>query len=615
MASREALIARRLFRNMSDEQWQGIRLVGSYFRQKPIAVSAMLFLGLGAAIFEAGTLALLAAAVGALTEVSNATFNQIIGFANKIGMSWVESLSPSGLFLFLIGIACGAQVLKSTLGYLSEVFQLRLSFGALFYAQSIVIKDVLTRSYSQISEYSSGQLAGIVEQATSTSDLVGIFGKLVRAVFMLLIYVFAMMYLSWMMTVIALSIFIMMWISISSFVTKIRRYADTAATEEVRIWRNIVEFLNVPKLLRILDNEKSAEHSLAVPRDAWRKAQLKASTLMAAIIPTFESVTVIGAGLFLVFTFLLAGESAVEAVPKTFVFVIIFFRLKPQAQAVNNCRLQFFKLLPRIENVGRFFDPKKSQYARTGGLKTGRLKKSVSFEDLSFYYPGTSIPALSRVSFEVRRGEMVALIGSSGSGKSTIVNLLLGLYQPTDGLIRVDEENLEDLDLSSWRSQLGVVDQEVALLNLTIAENIAFGRPSLSESDIHDAARKSLAHEFISALPNGYDTVVGDRGYRLSGGQRQRLGLARAIATHPDILIFDEATSALDSISEKMVQEAIEKMSESQTILVVAHRLSTIEKADRIVVLERGQVVEIGTREQLLAKINGKYREFLSANN
>ena len=210
---------------------------------------------------------------------------------------------------------------------------------------------------------------------------------------------------------------------------------------------------------------------------------------------------------------------------------------------------------------------------------------------------------------------MVALIGSSGSGKSTIVNLLLGLYQPTDGLIRVDEENLEDLNLSSWRSQLGVVDQEVALLNLTIAENIAFGRPLLSESDVHDAARKSLAHEFISALPNGYDTVVGDRGYRLSGGQRQRLGLARAIATHPDILIFDEATSALDSISEKMVQEAIEKMSESQTILVVAHRLSTIEKADKIVVLEGGHVVEIGTREQLLAKINGKYREFLSANN
>ena len=612
MLIRGGRITRRLFGNISDEQWQGLSLVGSYLRQKPISVSAMLFFGLGAALFEAGTLALLAAAVGALTEVSSSTSDQIMELANTVGISWVGGLTPSGLFLFLIGIACVAQVVKSTLGYLSEVFQLKLSFGALFDAQSTVIKDVLTRSYSQISEYSSGQLAGLVEQSTSVSDLVSLFGKLVRAVFMILIYIVAMMYLSWTMTGIALSIFVVMWIAISSLVAKIRRYAETAATEELAIWKNMIQFLNVPKLLRILSNEKSADHSLAVPREAWRKAQLKGSTLMAAIMPTFESVTVIGAGLFLVFAFLLAGEAAIEAVSKTFVFVVIFFRLKPQAQAVNNVRLQFFKVLPRIENVGRFLDPKKSEYSRTGGIKTERLKKSLSLENLSFSYPGTSSPALNNVSFEVRRGEMVALIGSSGSGKSTIVNLLLGLYQPTGGLIRVDQENLEDLDLSSWRAQIGVVDQEVALLNLSIAENIAFGRPSLSESDVQDAARKSFAHEFISALPNGYETVVGDQGYRLSGGQRQRLGLARAIATNPDILIFDEATSALDSISEKMVQAAIEKMSEDQTILVIAHRLSTIEKADKIIVLENGHVVEIGTRDQLLAKANGRYRKFLS---
>ncbi|MHC8865832.1 ABC transporter ATP-binding protein [Arenicellales bacterium IMCC57338] len=612
MLIRGGRITRRLFGNISDEQWQGLSLVGSYLRQKPISVSAMLFFGLGAALFEAGTLALLAAAVGALTEVSSSTSDQITELANTVGISWVGGLTPSGLFLFLIGIACAAQVVKSTLGYLSEVFQLKLSFGALFDAQSTVIKDVLTRSYSQISEYSSGQLAGLVEQSTSVSDLVSLFGKLVRAVFMILIYIVAMMYLSWTMTGIALSIFVVMWIAISSLVAKIRRYAETAATEELAIWKNMIQFLNVPKLLRILSNEKSADHSLAVPREAWRKAQLKGSTLMAAIMPTFESVTVIGAGLFLVFAFLLAGEAAIEAVSKTFVFVVIFFRLKPQAQAVNNVRLQFFKVLPRIENVGRFLDPKKSEYSRTGGIKTERLKKSLSLENLSFSYPGTSSPALNNVSFEVRRGEMVALIGSSGSGKSTIVNLLLGLYQPTGGLIRVDQENLEDLDLSSWRAQIGVVDQEVALLNLSIAENIAFGRPSLSESDVQDAARKSFAHEFISALPNGYETVVGDQGYRLSGGQRQRLGLARAIATNPDILIFDEATSALDSISEKMVQAAIEKMSEDQTILVIAHRLSTIEKADKIIVLENGHVVEIGTRDQLLAKANGRYRKFLS---
>jgi ABC-type multidrug transport system fused ATPase/permease subunit len=192
------------------------------------------------------------------------------------------------------------------------------------------------------------------------------------------------------------------------------------------------------------------------------------------------------------------------------------------------------------------------------------------------------------------------LVGESGSGKSTIVNLLLALYQPSLGEILVDGSNLGEVDSLTWRKRIGVVDQEVYLLNTSIKENIIFGRQNISDLDIYRATNTALAHEFIENLENGYQTVVGDRGHKLSGGQQQRIALARALVSNPDILVLDEATSSLDSISERYIQKAIENMHESRTIIVIAHRLSTVSAADKILVLDSGNIVESGTKNELI---------------
>ena len=207
---------------------------------------------------------------------------------------------------------------------------------------------------------------------------------------------------------------------------------------------------------------------------------------------------------------------------------------------------------------------------------------------------------MSALNFDLPRGHTIALVGESGSGKSTIVNLLLDLHQPSSGEILIDGNDLAGIDSSTWRERIGVVDQEVYLLNTSIKENISFGRPDISDLDIQTAANTALAHEFIERLENGYQTVVGDRGYRLSGGEQQRISLARALVGNPDIVILDEATSSLDSISERYIQKAIEKMHDSRTILVIAHRLSTVSKADKILVLHSGNIVESGTKEELM---------------
>jgi ATP-binding cassette subfamily B protein/subfamily B ATP-binding cassette protein MsbA len=193
-------------------------------------------------------------------------------------------------------------------------------------------------------------------------------------------------------------------------------------------------------------------------------------------------------------------------------------------------------------------------------------------------------------------------VGSSGAGKSSIADLLVGLYDATEGQILIDGTPLPDFDLISWQQHLGVVSQDTFLFNATIGENISHGSPNASRAQIVAAAEKAQAHGFISDLPNGYDTLIGERGYRLSGGQRQRLSLARAILRDPELLILDEATSALDTQSERLVQQAIDQFERQHTVLVIAHRLSTIVKADQIFVLDKGQIVEQGNHQQLLER-------------
>jgi ABC-type multidrug transport system fused ATPase/permease subunit len=268
------------------------------------------------------------------------------------------------------------------------------------------------------------------------------------------------------------------------------------------------------------------------------------------------------------------------------------------------------KFIGATEELFDIFNEKEEELADAGKITENEcLRGRITFRNLSFRYPSRpDEEVLTNINLTIPENQMVALVGSSGAGKSTIASLLLRLHEPTSGDIIFDDRNSHDFSLSALRSQIALVPQDVFLFGGSILENISYGRPSATEEEILDAAAKANAMEFIDRFPDKLNTIVGERGTQLSGGQRQRIAIARAVLKNPRILILDEATSSLDSESERLVQDAIEKLMVGRTSIVIAHRLSTIRNADQILVIDNGQIVEKGTHDELIGLENGIYR-------
>jgi subfamily B ATP-binding cassette protein MsbA len=306
----------------------------------------------------------------------------------------------------------------------------------------------------------------------------------------------------------------------------------------------------------------------------------------------------------------LSGSSVMDAAT-LITFMIMVMRLLPPLKQLSQTPTTAQQSFASAERLFEVLDLPTETILDHGTREVAGLRESIAFDNVSFSYGEE--PVLQNVSFVARRGEVIALVGASGAGKSTLVDLIPRFYEPTEGSIRLDGADTREIKLASLRGLTGIVSQDTVLFNDTVRNNIAYGSSErFSDAQIEAAARAANAHGFISELPEGYNTVLGERGTRLSGGQRQRLAIARALLTDPPILILDEATSALDTESERLVQEAIDRLLAGRTVFVIAHRLSTVVHADQILVLDRGEIIERGTHAELLAR-RGTYHRLHAA--
>lgn len=339
---------------------------------------------------------------------------------------------------------------------------------------------------------------------------------------------------------------------------------------------------------------------------AFLRATMKGVQVSSLVSSHMEVIGVLGVAMIIWYGGYLVIDG--EMTPGAFFsFLAAMFMAYTPLRRLAGANNTIQQALSAAERVFGVLDLENERDRDQGLRELSPITRSLEFRGVTFQYDGTEQPALRDINLSMSAGEVVALVGSSGSGKTTLANLVPRFYEPTRGMILLDGQNTREGTLKSLRRQIGIVSQDTVLFDETVRNNIAYGKLDAAEHELVEAAQAAYAHDFIQRLPDGYDTVIGENGVKLSGGERQRLAIARAILRDPPILILDEATSSLDSESERIVQLALSNLMRNRTTLVIAHRLSTVQNADRIIVLDRGRIVETGSHEELLRK-GGRYQ-------
>ena len=376
------------------------------------------------------------------------------------------------------------------------------------------------------------------------------------------------------------------------------RMGDMAST--------LQESLSGIRMVKAYGREEAEAERFKASNKAFYDTRMKAIQVSSLGSSHMEVIGVVGVAAIIWYggSLVISGDMTPGAF---FSFLTAMFMAFTPIRRLSGSNNEIQQALAAAERVFSVIDLQTEQEIDRGRLTMPPIRRSVLYQDVTFLYEGQTVPALCDIDLVIQAGEMVALVGSSGSGKTTLANLLPRFYEPTAGRVLIDGVDIQSLTLASLRAQIGIVSQDVVLFDDTVLNNIAFGRQGANEADIIQAAKSAYAHDFIERLPQGYRTMVGERGVKLSGGERQRLAIARAILRDPPLLILDEATSALDTESERVVQLALSNLMEHRTTLVIAHRLSTIQRADRIIVLNRGTIVEMGTHDELLLR-DGHYK-------
>jgi subfamily B ATP-binding cassette protein MsbA len=465
----------------------------------------------------------------------------------------------------------------------------RLSLAYYDKQQTGVLLSTITNDVATVQNFASSNTLDILVDLLT---IVGILGL--------------MFWLNWDFALVAIGVTPFLLLFVARFKKAVKKATHQVRLHQADIVTVVQQGLESVRVVKAYGQQDLEEHRLDDVSHATVEAALKARRVKSLLSPVV-SVIVAGCTAFVLWrgaSLILAGAMTIGALTVFLAYLTKFFKPVQDLAKMTNAIAQAAVALERIRDI---LDTDKMIVERPDARELASARGEIVFENVAFGYD-PNVPILRDVSFRIEPGQLVGVVGTTGGGKSTVVSLIPRFYDADKGRVLIDGSDVKDVTKDSLRSQIGFVLQDTVLFRGTIRDNIAYGRPGATEAEIVDAAKLANAHDFISAMPHGYDSLVGERGLTLSGGQRQRIGIARAIIRNTPILILDEPTAALDTESEHLVMEGLERLMKGRTVITIAHRLSTIRDANKIIVLKDGIVAEQGTHDELLA-LDGVYAE------
>jgi ATP-binding cassette, subfamily B, bacterial MsbA len=573
-----------------------------FLRPYPWALPVLVVLGLLSSLSEGLGLGLLIPLMGIVLHESEATMadaGPLVEYTVRYASVFDEDVRLFALcviVVLLVGlkglIQCGYAVIAA--GVIERVtHNLRMA----------LVRQLFEVGYAHIVQSDQGKILNTLHgESQRAGQALNSLAFTIAGVCAVVVFFVLLLLISWKMTLALCAGGLIGSLAVRMIVRLGQTLGGRAVTAWDQLSERTIDVLHGMRVIRVFTQEEREIARFEKVSDDTRSIQWWVLAITNMTYPLMEVIY-----LPLLIGVLATGLYLDLAIPVIITFLILVYRMLPYVKNVDTHRVFLARFAGTVEVVNEALRRDNKPYLVSGTARFERLQSGITFENVSFSYAANvSRVALDGVSLQLNKGEMVALVGRSGSGKSTLINLLCRLYDPTTGRILVDGRPLPEFELRSWRRRLGLAGQDAELMSGTVLENIAFGRDDVGMAEIVAVAKRVLAHDFIEALPAGYQTAVGPQGTRLSGGQRQRIGLARALLRQPDILILDEATNALDSLTETVIKETLDNLAGSVTMLIVAHRLSTVRSADRVVVLEGGRVIEQG-RPGELARSRGAF--------
>jgi ATP-binding cassette, subfamily B, bacterial MsbA len=575
--------------------WQNNYLILREFKHfRKITVAAVIFT-LFAAVFEGVSISFLLSFLQSLTN-PNIPASQA-GFIGQVAIFILgDNPSPNSRLYLISGLILLSTWIRAGFNYFAGISTEKSQLILADRLRRQIFEQLQALPLSYFTESRSGEIVNTM--TTEIERLKQVFGGaafIMTRMLVIAVYFICMFCISWQLTVVCAFVFSLLAVGLTTLNRRVREASFGISEANGQFNSNALEFINGIRTVHAFATQNFERDRFYRNSTNLLNASIKVTYAWSLVKPIAECIvmTVLICLIIISFTkFTIPAYSLL-----TFFFVLV--RVTPSIQDLNGTLAFLSTLSGSLENIKNLLTPVDKAYFENGRIQFAGLKHSIDLVSVDFGYSSDKL-VLNNITLTIERGKMTALVGNSGAGKTTIADLIPRFYDPSEGQVFADGVDLRMFDINSVRRTMAVVSQDTFIFNASVRENVAYGMFNATDAQIREAARKANALEFIEKMPQGFDTQLGERGVNLSGGQRQRIAIARALLKDPEILILDEATSALDSVSERLIQESLEQLSVGRTVIAIAHRLSTIAKADKVVVLESGYIIEQGKYQDLL---------------